>query len=333
MTLRKIISASALFAIATTSLLYTTVNTAAAGVTSTVSPSTSAVSTSGTVTLAYTTASSIPSGSSFVVSYDALYTGTASVTIDGTATATLTPTTSGGRTTLNMTSGSAVSAGSVAIVISGLTSPTTAGNYSWSMRDTTNFSTVLQYVGQANVVNVRAFVPVTMSFAIRNSADTANTNVCELGDQSLSAYSLCDYRLRVATNAKNGYSISYQASGDLTDGTYNVSNAAVGATGNLIDNSTAGTEKYGVTIDKGSVTAVGGVTSLPVAFDAGATNAVRYNDTASTVIMSSTKGNAPNPSSADTINTVKVTHKMNIDAVTPSGFYTADYTYTVTPSF
>ena len=313
------------------------VNTYAAGVTIATTPSTSAVATSGTVTLAYTAPANLPASSTIVVTRDSGYGATATstvanVTVNGAAPSSVSSAVSGSNVVSTITTSAVITAGTVTVALGGFTSPSTAGNYAFLLRDSSNnFGGAFQYVGQANVVNVKAFVPISLSFVIRNAADTVNTNICDLGDQSTTAHTECAYRLKVATNAKNGYSISYFASGEMTDGTYNIAQASVGAAGSLIDDSTANTEKYGVTIAKGSVSGAGGVTSVPIAFDAGVTNAVQYNNTTATQIFNATKSNSP--TATDLARTVKVTHKMNISSDTPSGAYTANYTYTVAPSF
>jgi hypothetical protein len=170
-----------------------------------------------------------------------------------------------------------------------------------------------------------------LSFSIRNSADTANVNSCDMGTASTTAVSSCSYRLKVATNAINGYTISMRASGVLSNGSYAINSAAAGTGGgggSDISNATAGTENYGVLIAKGSAT--GGSTTLTAAFNAGS-NEVKYDTTTVSPIIVSSGANSPG--ATDTTNTALITHFFNISGSTPPGNYTQSITYTVAPSF
>ena len=218
----------------------------------------------------------------------------------------------------------------ITIVFNGLTTPATIGNYSFVMYTSLgDYSAALQYVGEANVVNVTAFVPLNLSFVIRNNADTANTNTCDMGILVTTAIGNCDYRLKVGTNATNGYVVSVQTSGEFTNGTYNFTNAAVGATGSTI---VAGTELYGVNANAGAITSgVSGIT-LATPYGTSAGNVIRYNNTTAAVLATATGPNAPT-TSGDTTNTILVSHRAAINANTRAGVYNQKVTYTVVASF
>jgi hypothetical protein len=308
------------------------INTFAAGVAITVSPSIQTVSTAGSVTLGLTTTTVIPvNGLVQVVYPTAGYTGTPSLAIGGgTVGATIT-TTSGTDTIAEATVIGAVSAGAKTIVITGLTSSAVSGNNLFTVYTSAgDYGAAFQYVGNANQVTIRAIVPVALSFAIRNAADTANTNSCDMGNLSVSTVGSCSYRLKVATNAEFGYTISTVTSGNLTNGTASFPNAAVGTAGTGGTTQVAGTELYGAKINKGSVTTAGGTTTLASVYDAG-TNNVLYNNTATADLVTTDKPN--NPSATDTTNTTLVTHEASIAASTAAGIYTQRVMYTVTPSF
>jgi hypothetical protein len=164
-----------------------------------------------------------------------------------------------------------------------------------------------------------------------NFDDTANTNVCNMGNLSVTAVSSCSYRLKVATNAQYGYTINKSTSGGFTNGAAIFPNAAVGTTGTGGTAQAAGTQLYGARIVKGSITAPSGITTLNAAYDAGATNDVNYSSTAEVDLVSADKPN--NPANTDVVNTSLVTHEAAIDASTPAGIYTQKVTYTVSPSF
>jgi hypothetical protein len=119
------------------------------------------------------------------------------------------------------------------------------------------------------------------------------------------------------------------STGNLISGTSTIQNAAVGTGGGggtIIDNSTSGTENYGVRVTKGNIT--GGVVNLNPIFDAGA-NSTRYNYTTATTVLETTGPNSP--ANTDTVNTSLVTHNLNISASTPAGQYTQSVIYTVIP--
>jgi hypothetical protein len=309
----------------------------ASGVTPTITPSVANVSSSGSIAVAYTTSGAMAIGSTIALTYNSSYTGTvstANTTINAVAPSAVSVVTAGSNKVATLTLAATVTSGAtVTISTSALTTPVAAGNYVFSIKSSVNNDTGanFQYVGEANAVQVRAFIPISLSFDIRNNADTANTNTCDLGTLTTTAVSTCDYRLKVSTNAKGGYTISAVADGDLTDGTNPIVNAAVGTGGTGGTAITAGTESYGVTIGTGSITG-GGTISLASAYNAGATNAVKYNNTTAAVVLTATKPNSP-ATSGDVTNTSLVTHKIAISGNTEAGSYTQKITYTVSPSF
>jgi hypothetical protein len=305
----------------------------ASGITPSITPNVVNVSTAGGISIAYATSATLPIGSTIKLTYPNGYTGTpstANTTINTVAPSSLTNVVGATTTTSTITlANSVTSGGTVTIATTALTSPVTAGNYAFTFISSVgDLGGNFQYVGQANIVNVTASVPISLSFAIRDSADTTNTNSCDLGVASLSSISTCAYRLKVATNAKNGYLISFNTSGALTDGSYNVVDAAVGATGTT---PAAGTEIYGVNITAGSVTGAGGTMTLSTAFSTSVGNIIKYNPGSNTTILTANKPNSP--ASTDTTNTSLVTHKLAIGANTPAGNYTQSVTYFVSPAF
>ena len=329
-TITKVSALLAVVSLSASALSLLTVPTYAAGLTTTLTPSAQSVSINGNVVLTFTPVTAVTNGSTITVAFPAGYTGGAALTnADVAVTGTnITSTVSSGFTATGFTSTLTTSANvttPITITIGGtnkLTSPVTAGNYGFlvntSVGDTGG---VFQYVGQANVVQVRAFVPTTLSFAIRNTTDTANINTCDLGTLTTAAIGTCSYRLKVGTNASNGYTVSVATSGGLTNGTKTFSDAAAGA---------AGTEKYGATITGGSTTSASAVT-VATAYNAGATNGVLYTNVAPALLLTAAGSN--NPATTDVTNTALVTHKAAIAADTAAGLYTQTVTYTVTPSF
>jgi hypothetical protein len=307
----------------------------AAGIALSVSPSTQVVSTSGSITLSYTTSAAMAIGTTILVSYDSGYTGTlstANTTVNGTAPTSITNATASGRTTATITTANAIASGTVTIVTSALSTSAAAGNYSFTVSSSIGDNGAnFQYVGQANVVLVRGTVQATLSFAIRNSADTANTNLCDMGNLSTTAVGNCAYRIKVGTNATNGYTVNVTTSGNFTTGTNSLSNAAVGSGGSGGTALVAGTSGYGVVVNKGVETS-SGATTLASAYNAGATNSVSYVNTGVATVVTAAGPNNP-AVSGDTTNTSLVTHNAAIASDTPAGVYTQTATYTVIPSY
>jgi hypothetical protein len=248
-----------------------------------------------------------------------------SITATSTNTATYTVTTSTGATlTMNLCLQYAFSASATNYALSFLSS------------NPVDFGSALFYANGGNQVTVTATVPASLDFSIRNSGDTANTNTCALGTLSLSATSTCAYRLRVATNAANGFQTQIQANHDFGTGAATMTNVV-----NDGSQPSAGTELYGITLFQSA--SVGGrntstglfteaaVENNPALFTFGtdpspiptssAQNFLSYGSAFQT-------GNAPSNTSTNL-----VMHGASISAGTAAGSYSQVVTYTVTGSF
>ncbi|HWQ99982.1 MAG TPA: hypothetical protein VN397_04030 [Candidatus Methylomirabilis sp.] len=224
-------------------------------------------------------------------------------------------------------------------------SATSVQNYSVAVLtsggSTSDFGAALYYVLGANQVTVTATVPATLSFAIRNSADTANTNTCALGVLSTTAVSSCSYRLRIATNATNGFNSTILADLDF--------NSNGNATMTNIVNDTAfaaGTEAYGISTltaaDSGVRSATSGLFVAGIVESGiGAGYATTTFNTDTSPVPTTTGAvlfvyatSAVNPEVAPSLtDTTLVTHSAAISAGTESGAYTQTVTYRVTGSF
>ena len=343
---KKFLSAVMAFAMIFGIFIETSLNVNAAGVALTLTPSTQAVSTTANIALTFTPATALVNNSTVLVSYPSTYTATpaALTTADILVTKTGDPNftlaiesgfTSTGFTMTLTTTGSLNTPSAVVVTIGGtgvnkLQSPAAASNNAFTISTSTgDFGGALQYVGQANVVQVRARINPSLSFVIRNSTDTANTNICDFGTVDTSAVYTCAYRLKVGTNAANGYTVAVANSGNLTDGTNNIANAAVGSGGSGGTAVSAGVENYGVNITPGTITGAGGSVSVASGYNAGATNAVNYFNTTSTTVLTANKSN--NPTAIG--NTSLVTEQLGVNAATPAGIFTKTETYTVTYNF
>jgi hypothetical protein len=327
MKITKIVSTLMVMGMMTTALIgSSSISANAAGVTLTTTSSATTVATAGNITIAYTSGAAVSTTGFIDLRIKSGYTGTPTFTINGGA-ATFTTTSGSGFNTYRLTPGANVAVGAVSIVIGGLTTPATQGNYSFVLATSSNdHGAAFQYVGQANVVVVTGTVYDTLSFDIRNSADTANTNVCDLLEITTAAANSCSYRLKVATNAVNGYTMSVATSGGFTNGLTSFANAAAGAAGTAI---VAGTENYGVNVVGGASTTGAAVT---VATPYSGSNSVSYVNTTANTLYTVAGGNAPT-ASGDTTNTALITHNAAVSSTTNPGVYTQTVTYTVTPSF
>jgi hypothetical protein len=201
---------------------------------------------------------------------------------------------------------------------------------------TTDFGAALYYVLGGNQVYVSATVPASLAFSIRDSGDLANTNVCQLGTLSLASVSTCTYRLRIATNASNGFVTTIQADHDF-------STPSFATMTNIVDGGSfvAGTEAYGISALVGA--SIGGRQATSSAFTdpvveaSGASSTFNVDPSA---VPTSTSGiiiSFPRPFSAgaapSTTSTSAVTHAAAISAGTAVGNYSQTVTYRVTGSF
>jgi hypothetical protein len=231
----------------------------------------------------------------------------------------------------------------VAIAASEVSSRTAAGNYGISITTSAEGAGFLYYVGDENDVQVTASVDPTLTFVIRNTADTANQpnvngaavgpNLCDLGNLSNVGVQTCDYRLKVTTNSSSGYSVNIATDGSLRKGTDFINNVAEGTT------VTGGTEGYGVAFNGGSYDpdgALGGFT--PTA----CTETADFDDddtpTATALLTGVnqtlyTCAGPNNPEATDLTNTALVTHRAEADSSTPAGTYVQLVTYTASATY
>lgn len=221
----------------------------------TVTPDSLAVSTLVDVTLTFTPNTAITNGSILEFSYSTSFTGGASlvdadIAITGTNITSkvctgfvagyfrCTLTTSGSVTTLITT---------VIGNTNQLTSPSSAGNYSFSVTadiggtgSTYDSGAGLAYIADENEVIIRAVVPPVLALDLYNAGTNtlmSNPNTCNLGVLSINAVNTCAYNVGVGTNNTAGAKVRVYAGGAFTNGSVNMTNAS-GAI-------SAGTEAYG----------------------------------------------------------------------------------------
>jgi hypothetical protein len=269
--------------------------------------------------------------------FTSITTGTGSFTIDidgnGSANGVLTATSTNSATFTVTTS--TVSASTTLSLLFAFSA--TAQNYSISVftSNPADFGSALFYANGGNLVNVTANVPATLAFSIRNAADAANTNSCALGTLTTAATSTCDYRLRVETNASNGFTATIVGNHDLASGSATMTSATDNG------NANAGTEGYGISSLTGAT--AGGRNGGTGAFDqpvtessvVGTTFATDISPvpTTSAVTIISYPASFSVSSTPSLTGTSLVTHYANISGGTPAGNYSQTVTYIVTASY
>ncbi|MBC7472318.1 MAG: DUF2341 domain-containing protein [candidate division SR1 bacterium] len=196
--------------------------------------------------------------------------------------------------------------------------------------------------GQNNIHRIRALAIMkysesvytslvdNLAFSIRNATDTVPyNNICDFGDLVTSAVASCQYRLKVTSIAKNGYSLQVKTSGNLLNGAIAVTNAIAGTGGVGGTLIVAGTEMYGVIITPNSCST--GTMTPAASFNPASGNAVLFNYTTATTITSCNSTNQP--ITIDTTNTVLVDQRIAISSLTSAGIYVQTVTWTVVPNY
>ena len=192
-----------------------------------------------------------------------------------------------------------------------------------------DFGATMFYVNGGNDVTVTGLVTATLAFSITDPADqnTALTNnTCALGTLTQAAVSDCSYRLKVETNATNGFDATIQAATDLGSGAATLTNIAEDGT------VTAGIEGYGMQFAPATA---GGRNAGTGAYDQPAVAQGDFTDddtpvpTSPTSLVSYDDGFRV----AALADTSLVTHVAAISGGTPAGYYTQEVTYRVTGNF
>jgi uncharacterized delta-60 repeat protein len=187
--------------------------------------------------------------------------------------------------------------------------------------------------GQSTVVtNGYLYVDnnIKLSFSIRNETDTSNTNLCNFGTVTTGVVYNCKYRLKVNTNATNGYVVSVQTSGDLVGQSVSIANALSGVDGGTnIGPATVNDEYYGVRINAGQLSSLQPILINPL-FTA-TTNFTKFNNTTQQYLIDASGANEPN--AVDTVRTHLIEHRLTIAGDSSAGNYSQKITYTVVPRF
>lgn len=218
-----------------------------------------------------------------------------------------------------------------------------AGNFVINIVTSYDEGGVFFYVASENDVFVRAIYNSQIGFSFRNADDTADlsrvngtgTFLCSLGRLNLITQSTCSYRIKISTNAVNGYFVSSSVDDDLNNSldTEFISNTPTGFSPN------APNEGYNIALEAGDstdglVTECTGVSFGNCLGDGIAWNnnvGIIFNHTSNSVMFSSSGPNSPAP--IDLLNTTLVTHRAIADQTTVTGNYDQLVVYTLTPVF
>lgn len=313
-------------------LLLSTVKVKAASLTDvTVTPASTAISTSANVTVTFTPNTAITNNTVLIFTYDggtANFDGGAALTnadIAITGTNISSKTCTGfiaGYFRCTLTTGGSVTT-LVTAVIGGtnkLTTPDAAGNYSWSVSadiggagTTFDGGAGLAYIADENDVDIRAYVPPVLALDLyQTNTNTllSNPNTCNLGVLSFNAVNTCSYDIGVGTNNASGATIRMTSDGQFTNGSYNFTQAADTAI-------VAGTEKYGFRISD-----LGTVFTDSADFN----HASEYESVPTSVTSIATSAAVSNK--ATTAQHVEITHAATMSTSTPVGSYDHTVTYT-----
>ncbi len=105
-----------------------------------------------------------------------------------------------------------------------------------------DYGAVEYYVNGGNDVLVDASVQPTLEFAVVSSTNVAlEQHECHMGTLNLTSVGTCDYRLRVSTNAKDGFQVTIESDQQLGTGTATITDTGAATV-------TAGTEGYGIAL-------------------------------------------------------------------------------------
>lgn len=292
-----------------------------------------AVSTPSNVTLAFTVNTAFTASTIVTVAYDTAFTGGASLTNSDIAVTGATCTASNFVAgSFRLSCGTASNGAAISVVIGAtnkLTTPSTQGNYSFSLvadiggaGTTYDSGAGLAYIARENEVEVTAVVAPVIDLELyqQNStsllANTApNPNSCALGVLTIATVNTCIYDIGFGTNNSAGMTVRVIADGLLnTAGGADIDNVADGTV-------SAGSEEYGFRLtDNG--TGCGTVT-------VGGTYGSQDNAVPTTVAtLFSNNTVCDGSASVNTTQRAEVTHKASVSAATQVGSYNQLVTYT-----
>ncbi len=305
--------------------------TQAAGLTNiVVTPVSQNQSTATNVAVVFTPVTTITTGSIIEITYDTAFTGGASlvdadVSVAGTN---ITSTVESGfvagyfKSTLTTSAGVTTPITITIGATNKLTTPSSAGNYSWSVSvniggagTTYDTGAGLSYISsisiKENQVQVSAIVPPTLALDLDQTGSNTklvDPNSCSLGVLSLNSVKTCSYDVAVGTNNSAGATVKVNSNGGLTNGSHSF-------TGTGGSPASAATEGYGFWIS-----------TAGSAFTAAGSYATQSQNVPA--VETSFAASAAVSSTTTIGEHFTVTHEAAMSTATPTGAYTQVVTYT-----
>ncbi len=210
--------------------------------------------------------------------------------------------------------------------------PTAGGTYSMAVSGTFGGTGTL-YVpitsaADDDQVTVSADVLGTLTFAIRNTAETADTNACALGTLSIASVSTCSYRIKVGTSTAAGFQVGLWADDQLNQATPTID------INDIAENSVvaAGIEGYGITSappTNAGVTGTATTWTEQSPFDDDDTPIPVGEANMDVIFASNGTQDVDMGGTGDTDGTTLITHRAGISTATLSGSYDQVVTYVV----
>ncbi len=167
-----------------------------------------------------------------------------------------------------------------------------------------------------------------LSFAIRNTAETADTNACALGTLSIASVSTCSYRIKVGTSTAAGFQVGLWADDQLNQATPTID------INDIAENSVvaAGIEGYGITSappTNAGVTGTATTWTEQSPFDDDDTPIPVGEANMDVIFASNGTQDVDMGGTGDTDGTTLITHRAGISTATRAGNYDQIVTYII----
>jgi hypothetical protein len=211
--------------------------------------------------------------------------------------------------------------------------PTSGGTYSvavsGSFGGTGTLYVPITSTADDDQVTVSADVPGTLTFAIRNAAEDADTNACALGTLSTSSIASCSYRLKIGASTAAGFQVGLWADDQLNQASASIDIDDIAENGTII----AGTEGYGIaSIDPPTNNGPAGTATTWIEqdpFDDDDTPIPVGEANMDVIFASNGTQDVDMLGTGDTDGTTLVAHEAAISTATQSGSYDQIVTYIV----
>ncbi|MFA6096181.1 MAG: hypothetical protein WC788_00970 [Candidatus Paceibacterota bacterium] len=167
-----------------------------------------------------------------------------------------------------------------------------------------------------------------LTFAIRNSAETADTNACALGTLSTSSVSSCSYRLKIGASTSAGFQVGLWADDQLNQASASIDIDDIAENGTV----SAGTEGHGITVASPTNAGAAGTATTwteQSPFDDDDTPIPVGEPNMDVIFSSNGTQDVDMLGTGDTDGTTLITHETAISTATQAGSYDQIITYVV----